>query len=97
MTTALVPYKSKKRVVLEKREKQLANLAKARAARGKLSTKAKKANRALQKYRRAGLKFFIEAATPICRIVACFPTILSGVATWLETATGKKTKKNFKK
>jgi hypothetical protein len=96
MTTALVPYRGKKKLELAKREKQLANLAKARAARGKLSTKAKQVNRAVQKYRKAGLKFFIEAANPICRMLACIPAILGRMADGLEEVTGKKKKKRKK-
>ena len=80
-TTAIVPYKSKRERRQELYEKRCANLAKARAARGKLSTKIKKINRAQTRITKATTTALLRSVSSICKIIADgVPLLLEKIA-----------------
>jgi hypothetical protein len=87
---AIVVYKPKAT------SQQLANLAKARAARGKLSTKLKQQARAVASIKRSCTKMIVNSAPALNRIMATVPTLLHMFADGLVAVT-KKYKKRKRK
>ena len=67
---AIVVYKPKAS------EKQLENLAKARAARGKVSTKLKKKAKAIASINRNFIKMIVNSAPALNKIMSTVPTLL---------------------
>jgi hypothetical protein len=85
-TTAIVPYKSKRERRQELYEKRCANLAKAREARGKLSTKLKQINRAQSRIAKASTTALLRSVTSICKILANgVPLLLEKIAAQIPT------------
>jgi len=83
---AIVPYKTKRQRENELYEKRCANLAKAREARGKLSTKLKQINRARTRLAKASTTAMLRSITSICKILANgVPLLLEKVAAAIPT------------
>ena len=78
-----------------KREKMLINLEKARAARGKLSTKVKKWNKAITQIRKAATTGFLRSVPGICKMLKdAVPLMVNGIASKIPSF--KKKNKNLK-
>jgi hypothetical protein len=72
----IVVYKPKK-----DRDKMLANLAKAREARGKLTTRLKQLNRAKGKLQKAAVTSLLRSVSALCKIlVDGIPMVLTAIA-----------------
>lgn len=79
----------------QKRQKQLANLEKARAARGKLSTKIKKYNRAVVQIQKSFAVGVLRSVPGVCHLLKnAMPMIINGIAgkipTWGKQKAAKR-------
>lgn len=75
-TTAIVPYQNKRQKAIELHEKRCANLAKARAARGKPLTKLKQFNRSIQRIRKGSINAVIRSTGAVCSMLNSIPHVL---------------------
>lgn len=64
-----------------KRERMLANLEKARAARGKLSTRVKQWNKSISSITKAARTGFLRSVPGICKLLKnAMPMLINGIA-----------------